>query len=193
MSRLFYMELSCTEITAQSRWPILPIAGNVLDCTQQYYLVHEYRSTTSAAFKKYYAIARKKNIVSGIQNIYGTIQHHCKVQNRVARKGTGERTILEEECTRDKRHSAAYSCKAAASVCPARSPAAGQGAEPSHANIRKINFSPQRTQRLEQKATQAIALWHFTYLWHGAGSSPPSPLPNPVLVLEQPGKIHRPL
>lgn len=112
----------------------------------------------------------------------------CKVQNTVGWKGTGERTILEEECTRDKSHSAAYSCKAAASVCPARSPATGQGAEPSHANIRKINFSPQRTQRLEQKATQAIALWHFTYLWHGAGSPP---LPNNVLVLEQPEKKHR--
>lgn len=110
------------------------------------------------------------------------------MQNRVGRKVTGERTILEEECSRDKSHSAAYSCKAAASVCPARSPAAGQGAEPSHANIRKINFSPQRTQRLEQKATQAIALWHFTYFWHGAGSPL---LPNPVLVLEQSEKKYR--
>lgn len=107
------------------------------------------------------------------------------MQNRVGRKSAGERTILEEECASDKSHSAASSCKAAASVCPACSPAAGQGAEPSHANIRKINFSPQRTQRLEQKATQAIALWHFTYFWHGAGSSP---LPNPAPVLEQPEK-----
>lgn len=74
---------------AWSRWPILPIADNVLDCTQQYYLVHEYRSTTSATFKKYCGVARKKNIVSGIQNIYGTIQHLCKVHNRVGWKGTG--------------------------------------------------------------------------------------------------------
>lgn len=183
MSRRFYVELSCTEIMAWSRWPILPIADNVLDCTQQYYLVHEYRSTTPATFKKYYAVARKKKYCFGHTKIF--MGQFCKVQNRVGWKGTGERTILEEECTRDKSHSAAYSCKAAASVCPARSPAAGQGAEPSHANIRKINFSPQRTQRLEQKATQAIALWHFTYLWHGAGSPP---LPNNVLVLEQPEK-----
>lgn len=110
------------------------------------------------------------------------------MQNRVGRKSIGERTILEEECASDKSHNAAYSCKAAASVCPARSPAAGQGAEPSHANIRKINFSPQRTQLLEQKATQAIALWHFTYFWHGAGSPP---LPNPAPVLEQPEKKYR--
>lgn len=110
------------------------------------------------------------------------------MQNRVGRKSIGERTILEEERASDKSHSAAYSCKAAASVCPARSPAAGQGAEPSHANIRKINFSPQRTQLLEQKATQAIALWHFTYFWHGAGSPP---FPNPAPVLEQPEKKYR--
>lgn len=130
-------------------------------------------------------LLQEKKIVSGIQNIYGTIQHQCKEQNRVERKSTGERTIWEEECTGDKRRSAAYFCKAAAFLCPARSPAAGQGAEPSHANIRKINFSPQRTQLLEQKATQAIALWHFTYFWHDAGSPP---LPNPAPVLEQPEK-----
>lgn len=135
----------------------------MVDCTQQYYLVHEYSSPTSATLKKYYAIAvKKKNIVLDIQNIYGTIQHECKEQNRVEKKSTGERTVSEEECASDKRHSAAYFCKAAASLCPARSPAVGQGAEPSHANIRKINFSSQWTQLLEQKATQAIALWHFT-------------------------------
>lgn len=89
---------------------------------------------------------------------------------------------MQEECTGDKRHSAAYFCKAAAFLCPARLPAVGQGAEPSHANIRKINFSPQWTQLLEQKATQAIALWHFTYFWHDAGSSP---LPDSAPVPEQ--------
>lgn len=157
----------------------------MLDCTHQYYLVHEYRSTTSTTFKKYYAISRKKNIVSGIQNIYGTIQHQCKERNRVETENPGERTISEEECTGDKKHSAAYFCKAAAFLCPARSPAAGQGAAPSHANIRKINFSPQWTQLPEQNATQGIALWHFTYLWHDAGSPP---LPNTALVLEQPEK-----
>ena len=136
-------------------------------------------------FKNIMLLQEKNHIVSGIQNIYGTIQHQCKEQNRVERKSAGERTILEEECASDKRHSAAYFCKAAAFLCPARSPAAGQGAEPSHANIRKINFSPQRTQLLEQKATQAIALWHFTYFWHDAGSPP---LTNSALVLEQPEK-----
>lgn len=120
--------------------------------------------------------------VSGIQNIYGTVQHQCKKQSNVERKSREERITLQEERTGDKSHSAVYFCKAAAFLCLARLLAVGQGAESSHANIRKINFSPQQTQLLEQKATQAIALWHFTYFWHDAGSSL---LPNSAPVLEQ--------
>lgn len=153
----------------------------MLDCTHQYYLVHEYRSTTSTTFKKYYAISRKKYCFGHTKHLW---DNPASVQ-RVETENPGERTISEEECAGDKRRSAAYFCKAAAFLCPARSPAAGQGAAPSHANIRKINFSPQWTQLPEQNATQGIALWHFRYLWHDAGSPP---LPNTALVLEQPEK-----
>lgn len=95
---------------------------------------------------------------------------------------------MEEECAGDKGHSVAYFCKAAAFLCPAQLLAAGQGSEPSHANIRKINFSPQWAQLLEQKATQAIALWDCAYFWHDTGSPV---VPNPGLVLEQPSRENK--